>query len=301
MKKLHGLNIGFFIAYILGITALMVWQGIGITPDRYTFVLVLPILFIHKTRKFLMDWTPFVFILISYDFFRGIAGNINPNVHFLEPAALEKNIFGQLPTITLQNIFYTQGKIHWYDFLAAILYFLHFALPLAFAFILWLKNRNYFKQFVASLILLSYAAFATYVIYPAAPPWFSEKSGYISGVTKILDNTLQYFPQKLDLPTIYHSLNPNLVAAIPSLHAAYPLLVFLYALKFFKNKAFYFLPYVLTVWVSIIYLGEHYAIDIIIGAIYAIIFYFAPGFLLKFYHRLVKKFHPSPKVALESS
>lgn len=160
------------------------------------------------------------------------------------------------------------------DFLSAIFYFLHFALPLSFGFILWLYNRAYFKQFVTAILLLSYSAWITFLIYPAAPPWLSSNEGYLPKVVKIMDQVLSVFPDKWDLPTVYHNFNPNPVAAMPSLHAAYPLLVLLFALKFFKLKALIFGLYVLGVWVSIVYLGEHYVVDIIAGAIYAIFFYF---------------------------
>lgn len=270
----HKINILSFVVCIVLMTALMVWLGIGITPDRYAPGLLLVSLFVKKTRKFLLDWLPFLFILITYDFLRSFASVLNPRVHYLEPAQIDQLIFGQLPTITLQNLFYTTGSLHWYDFLSAILYFLHFALPLGFAFILWLKNNSYFKQFTIAILFLSYAGWITYLIYPVAPPWLASDKGYIDHVTKILDVTLKSFPDRLHLPSIYHNFNPNLVAAVPSLHAAYPLLVFLFALKFFGKKAYFFIPYVAGIWLSIIYLGEHYFIDALLGGVYAIVFFY---------------------------
>ncbi len=269
----HRINILFFVFYIIALTGLMVWLGIGITPDRYALILVLVSLFVKRTRKFLLDWIPFLFILITYDFLRSFAPILNPRVHFLELVQMDQNIFGQLPTLTLQKYFYTPGNLHWYDFLGAILYFLHFALPLGFAFILWLKNNSYFKQFTAAILYLSYAGWVTYLVYPAAPPWLASDKGYLGGVIKILDVVLKSFPDRLNLPSVYHSFNPNLVAAIPSLHAAYPLLVLLFALKFFGKKALLFLPYVAGVWLSIVYLGEHYFIDALLGGVYALVFF----------------------------
>lgn len=285
----HRINILSFVLYIVALTGLMVWLGIGITPDRYVLVLLLISLFLKRTRKFVMDWLPFLFILITYDFLRSFANVLNPRVHFLEPAMADKFLFGQLPTITLQNLLYTPGFLHWYDYLSGIIYFLHFALPLGFAFILWLKNNSYFKQFVIAILFLSYAGWITYLAYPAAPPWLASNQGYISGVTKILDVVLKTFPERLNLPTIYYSFDPNLVAAVPSLHAAYAMLVFLFALKFFKRKALFFALYVLGVWFSIIYLGEHYFIDVVLGVIYAVVFFYVTQFLYKIYQRRLAK------------
>lgn len=277
----HKINILSFILYIVALTGVMVWLGIGITPDRYALILVLLSLFLKRTRKFLLDWLPFLFILITYDFLRSFAPVLNPRVHFMEPVLADKFIFGQLPTLTLQKLLYTPGFLHWYDYLSGILYFLHFALPLGFAFILWLKNNSYFKQFTIAILFLSYAGWITYFAYPAAPPWLASNKGYISGVTKILDVVLKTFPDRLNLPSVYHNFNPNLVAAVPSLHAAYPLLVFLFALKFFKKKALLFLPYVLGVWISIVYLGEHYFIDALLGGIYAFVFFYVTQVLYR--------------------
>lgn len=278
--KQHYITISLFVLYIIGMTALMIWQGIGIAPDRYALVLLLGSLLIRRTRQFLLDWIPFLFILISYDFLRGFADNLNNRVHFIELIEADKWLFfGELPTIWLQERFTIPGEIKWYDFLGTIIYFLHFALPLAFGFLIWLQNRSYFRQFVISILLLSYAGFVTFLIYPAAPPWLSAKEGYIPEVHKVIETTLSIFPEKLQLPTIYHNFNPNPVAAMPSLHAAYPLLVFLFALKFFGKKALFFSLYVAIVWISIVYLGEHYVIDVIAGAIFAITFFFVTKLL----------------------
>lgn len=267
-------NISLFIIYILGMTAVMIWQGIGIAPDRYAFVLLLASLLIKRTRSFILDWIPFLFILLSYDFLRGFADNLNQRVNYLSLIDMERMLFRSIPTIELQKLLYNPPALSFIDFMASIFYFLHFALPLSFGFILWVYNRSYFKRFVTGILLLSYAAWVTFLVYPAAPPWLASNEGYLPKVYKIMDHTLSVFPDKWNLPTIYHQFNPNPVAAMPSLHAAYPLIVFLFALKFFKLKALLFFPYMLATWFSIVYLGEHYIIDIIAGAIYAIIFYF---------------------------
>lgn len=278
-------NISLFIAYITFMTVLMIWQGIGIAPDRYAFVLLFGSLLIKKTRAFLLDWLPFLLILISYDFLRGFADNLGSRVHYTELIEADKMLFGAVPTLKLQAMFYNPEKLGVQDFLSAILYFLHFALPLAFGYILWIYNRAYFKKFIVSILLLSYAGWITFISYPAAPPWLASNQGYLPKVYKIMDQTLNIFPDKWNLPTIYHQFNPNPVAAMPSLHAAYPLLILLLAIYFFGRRALFFIPYVLAVWISIVYLGEHYVIDAIIGAIYAVFFFFATLILYKLTNR----------------
>lgn len=255
-------------------TALMIWQGIGIAPDRYAFILLLGSLFIKKTREFLLDWIPFLFILISYDFLRSFSDTLNQNVHYQELIEWEVALFGQIPTVFLQSQLLSTTNLSWYDYVATIFYFLHFALPLGFGFLLWVFSRGNFRRFVTGISIMSYAAWISYTIYPAAPPWLATQEGYVQGVTKILDFTLNVFPEKISLPTIYHQFTPNQVAAIPSMHAAYPFLVLLFSLRFFGFKALLFLPYVVSVWFAIVYLGEHYVVDILFGVVYALLFYF---------------------------
>lgn len=267
-------NITLFIVYMVGVTAVMIFEGIGITPDRYILVLILGSLFLNKTRKFLIDWLPFLFILIAYDFLRSLAPVLNPRVHFQEMIDVDNFLFGANPIIYLQNNFYKNGQVSLLDYLSIMFYFLHFALPLAFGFMLWIKNRDYFKKFSNALLILSYGAFLTFVVFPAAPPWLAAREGYLDGVIKIVDIVLKSFPERLSLPSIYHNFNPNQVAAVPSLHAAYPLLILFFAVKFFGRIWWWFSVYVLGTWGSLVYLGEHYVIDIILGAIYTIIVFF---------------------------
>lgn len=280
MLKHHHFTIVTFILYIVGMTALMIWQGIGIAPDRYALILLLGALLVRRTRAFLMDWIPFLFILISYDFLRGFADNLSTRVNFHDLLLADKLLFGGIvPTQFLQEKFYLAGQLQWYDLVATVFYFLHFALPLAFAYLLWMGSREKFRQFVIGILLLSYAGWLTFLIFPSAPPWMAAQIGILPGVSKILNDTLALFPAFLELPTIYHRLNPNPVAALPSMHAAYPFLVLLFSLQFFGKKALYFLIYVLAAWTSFVYLGEHYVIDIIVGALYAGVFFYLSKYI----------------------
>lgn len=60
---------------------------------------------------------------------------------------------------------------------------------------------------------------------------------------------------------------------MPSLHAAFPWLVLLTLWHVFGRKALWSLPYCLALWLSIMYLGEHYAIDAVAGIAYVSIVY----------------------------
>jgi PAP2 superfamily protein len=261
--------IAVFGLYIVVLVIVMIEQGVEALPDRYAIAMLVGALVLGRAKRFMHDWLPFIGLLVSYDFLRGFADDLSGRVQYVQSIQLDEAMFTVVPTVALQNLLFA-SSLHWWDYAATIVYFLHFVLPLGFAMVLWLQQRRRFTEFVTSLTLLSYAGWLTYIAFPSAPPWMAAQAGYLGGVTRILDRTIDFLPNHLDLPTVYRTLDPNPIAAIPSLHAAYPFLVLLFAVKFFRWRGLVVLPYVAAVWLAVIYLGEHYATDVIIGAAYAV-------------------------------
>jgi hypothetical protein len=266
--------IAVFGLYIVVLIVVMIEQGVEALPDRYAIAMLVGALVLGRAKRFMHDWLPFIGLLVSYDFLRGFADDLSGRVQYLQSIQFDQAMFTVVPTVALQNLLFA-SSLHWWDYAATIVYFLHFVLPLGFAMVLWLRDRRRFTDFVTSLTLLSYAGWLTYIAFPSAPPWMAAQDGYLDGVTRILDRTINFLPNHLDLPTVYRALDPNPIAAIPSLHAAYPFLVLLFALKFFRWRGLVVLPYVAVVWFAVIYLGEHYATDVLIGAVYATVAFFA--------------------------
>lgn len=94
---------------------------------------------------------------------------------------------------------------------------------------------------------------------------------------------------------VYANLSPNAVAAVPSLHSAYPLLFVMFLVRAFGwRRMWWTYVYPISMWIGVVYLGEHYAVDVILGALYAIaayhttMYYFAwrathPSIFMKHY------------------
>jgi membrane-associated phospholipid phosphatase len=87
--------------------------------------------------------------------------------------------------------------------------------------------------------------------------------------------TWQYLsPQRFegfDTHQIWNRASSNPVAAFPSLHAGFPWLTLLFAVKFFGGRGLVFLLYNVALWFSVVYLGHHWVIDIVGGIIWATI------------------------------
>ena len=225
-------------------------------------------------------------LLLSYDYLRGLVPSLTQGVNIYPMINFDKAVFGSLPTNSLQSVFYTNGTVNWYDYLGAGLYMSHFIAPMLFGFIFWLKDRDTFQKYFLSLLLLSYAAFFTYILFPAMPPWMASQKGLIPEVSKVMDRVFISLPKAIDLPSVYQFVGANLVAAVPSLHAAYPLLTFFFLVKKFKALGFLILPYILGIWFSIVYFGEHYVFDIVAGALYAV----AAFCLVLYFQKIIKIF-----------
>ena len=63
---------------------------------------------------------------------------------------------------------------------------------------------------------------------------------------------------------IYSDISPNPVAAVPSLHSAFPLIIAMFLVKAFGlRRMWWVLLYPLSMWVGVVYLGEHYVFDVL--------------------------------------
>ncbi|MBM2826240.1 MAG: hypothetical protein HW403_304 [Dehalococcoidia bacterium] len=259
-----------FISTILFLTLVL---RIEWRPDNLALVLAFLFFVTGRGSQFVRDWTPFLLVLLSYDALRGFADNLNTRVVTWEIAALERALFGTIPTVELQRLWVNIGEPKGLAVLAIVLYSAHFFIPVMVGLWLWLSRRDYFRPFTASIMILSYAGFITFLIMPVMPPWMAMDQGFIPAerlsVFRAEEPTGIYA-----LPTIYRLIGPNPVAAFPSLHAAYPWLAFLWMRRLMGWRAMPMAGYSLAVWTALVFLADHYVVDILGGLAYTHIVYF---------------------------
>ncbi len=252
----------------------MVSHRVWFSPDQFFVFGVFGSTFIGKARLFFKDWLPFILFYLGYEFLRGLVPFVSKNVHIFPMINMDKAIFGFIPTVKLQSLLYNPLHLTWYDYIGVIVYISHFVTPLIFGYYFWLKDRAFFKKFATGILVLAYAAFITYILFPAMPPWMASSFGYIPQVHEITGVVMShFFATNINIPSIYSLFAGNPVAAMPSLHAALPLMTFYFLFKWNKKLGLLFLPYVLAVWFAVIYLGEHYFIDVAMGALYSTVIF----------------------------
>ncbi|HYF96933.1 MAG TPA: phosphatase PAP2 family protein, partial [Patescibacteria group bacterium] len=180
--------------------------------------------------------------------------------------------FGNLPTATLQNWLWN-GSVQWYDFTLYLAYMMHFVFPLVLAVVIWKKFPKKYWNYMATYVVLMFSGFLTYLLFPAAPPWMASDLGYIEPISRVSSHV--WFALGIqDFPSLYNEIAPNPVAAVPSLHAAFSVLFAVYVIKLFKSKwRFMAWLYPFMIIFGSVYMGEHYIIDAILGAFYALAAY----------------------------
>ncbi|HPN34913.1 MAG TPA: phosphatase PAP2 family protein [bacterium] len=270
----------------------LVNQFIRVRPDHVFIALLLLALSLGRGRVkyFIVDWTPWILFWICYDMMRGVADNLRGAINILWPYETEMALFGRFFDGQLPNFFAQNWQIilrgSWVkgllDASGGLFYTMHFGLPLLLGWVFWhtMDDRKMFYRFVWTITLLNFSALATFILYPAAPPWYVYSYGFAQpeqiahwglGAGTLLDVDrmigLHFFQ------TLWGGFNPNHFAAIPSLHGAYPIAVAFFTYKKFRRYPGLLAIYPLGVWFSAVYLNQHYIIDLIIGAFYLMIAY----------------------------
>lgn len=259
------------IGYLLFLSLYLLWHGMWFSPDQFFIAALLGVLILGKSKQFIRDWTPPLALFLGYESLRALIPHLTSQVNIFPMINFDHFFFGTIPSVTLQNLLFTGTNIHWYDYVSVLVYESHFVMFLIVGFIFWLKRREVFHNYFLAILLLSYMSFVTFIVFPAMPPWMASQKGFIPPLSDIANTVSAHFPKAMSLPTIYQFFGANLVAAVPSIHAAYPWLIFLFILKQTRLFGFLFIPYVASVWFAIVYLGDHYVFDIVAGVIYATI------------------------------
>ena len=246
------------IIYLVALCIFCVVYNIFPGPDFLILCFFIYAAFTKRAQRFIKDWFPFLALFFAYEAMRGIAHNITGIVHVTELISAELQIFGTIPTLELQQ-FYRSPIL---DSIGAFFYSLHFLIPTVFGFVLWHRSRENYKKYTIALLVSSYSALITILLYPSAPPWFGVNA----------ERILFQVDQAMGIPfyaTLFVLIQPNPFAAFPSLHATYPWLVSLYSIKIKRIKALPILVIPLGVCFSAVYLGEHYVIDLVAGIAYS--------------------------------
>ena len=272
-RSLNRFTTVLLVGYLAFIVVFMVLRRAALSPDVFVvFVSVIAVM-LGRGKAFIRDWAPFLLIFLAWEAMRGIANQFGATVQSDSIIAVARFIgFGHVLPVLLQQTFYHHPNIGPLEITMAAVYAAHFVLPLAVAFILWLRQRTAYYHYVIALMLMSLAQFVTAVLMPVAPPRFSGQYGEALPIVDIGGEVAHQVGIGV-ISWAYNTLIANPVAAFPSLHAAYPILAFLFLRRYWPRWSYLMLVYSAVVWFAIMYLGHHYLVDALGGLIYALVSY----------------------------
>lgn len=266
------------IAFWLVITALY----IGMRPEHLLLAAILALGFFLNaaTRRFVLAIAPFAIFGVSYDWM-----NLLPNyeVNSVDVGGLygaEKALFG-IPSsagILTPNEYLAAHTSDFCDVMAGIFYLCWVPVPIAFGVYLYAAGkRDAYLHFALVFLLVNLIGFAGYYIHPAAPPWYAAAYGPES---EAIPGTLGQVAGMSGFDSItglniFHGLysrNANVFAAVPSLHSAYCLVAFIYAMRSKSPLWIKATLFVIScgIWWAAVYSSHHYVIDVLLGIITAL-------------------------------
>jgi membrane-associated phospholipid phosphatase len=103
-----------------------------------------------------------------------------------------------------------------------------------------------------------------YWMVPTAPPWWAGEKGHMPPVRRIMEEAGERFWRRLWGP-LYHSLQGNPFAAMPSLHFGTSVMAARLLSGVSRRHGAAGWAYALSLGFGLVYLGEHYVVDLIAG------------------------------------
>jgi len=234
-------------------------------------------LYNEKTRLFLNRFFPFIATGAIYDSMRyfywpAIAGR----VHVEEPWHFEQTWFA-VGGRTLNEWFLVHHGPA-LDLACGFAYLVYVGEYLTVAFILFfLRRDDVLRTFALAFLVVNVLGFATYFIYPAAPPWYVTEYGF--GPARLDVHSTAAAASRFDQLLGTHFFGAmygrgiDVYGAYPSLHVAYPLLAVwaVYQVRELRWMRGPVVAFFLLMCLSAVYLQHHYVTDVLLGIAYAII------------------------------
>lgn len=287
LKKYKGLLICLLALAVF--LELNLWTG-KIRPMHFLFVGAILALYFAtpRTRIYIVLAIPMLLKEMLFDSLRYVPFHWLTPIHVGEPYHWDQLLFsfswGGSTLLPHQFLPLLGGAA--LDLFTAVIY--HLLDPMMFILLLvfWtVRSADLAARFSSAYLLMNLFAFATYILYPAAPPWYVSGHGFIQPLAPIAGSAagLVQFDHLLgfDISQKFYSASPVVFGAIPSMHAGFTTLGCLYGFKVNKKLGIALGCYGLAMCFAAIYSQHHYAVDLVIGILYALSTYWLlEGFLL---------------------
>jgi membrane-associated phospholipid phosphatase len=174
---------------------------------------------------------------------------------------------GRLPNTRLQEALEGLGRVNLLDRTLSWVHWMWFFEPHSSLVWILAKHPEHFPRSARRMSAVFDIGAAAYAAVPTAPPWWAAAEGRAHGdpVRRIMEEVgKEYWGRAWD--PMYRVLGSNPWAAMPSLHFAASLMAAILLTEAGPVEGILGWAYAGTLGFALVYLGEHYVVDLIAGA-----------------------------------
>jgi membrane-associated phospholipid phosphatase len=195
---------------------------------------------------------------------------LRARVHVRYPVVADRIIgLGDLPGLRLQRVLARPGGIRPLDQVLIWSHWLWFFVPHGtVAYLLW-RRPALFPRGAAQVYAVFDLGLIGYWAVPTAPPWYAAETGALGRSDPAMRRMMREHGEafwKAAWGPLYDVLGGNPLAAMPSLHFATSLMSAHVLREAGRVPGAIGWAYALTLGFALVYLGEHYVVDLLAGA-----------------------------------
>jgi membrane-associated phospholipid phosphatase len=171
---------------------------------------------------------------------------------------------GTCPTVRVQRALGREGRVLPHDYALSAVHWSWFFMPHTTLAYVLLRSPDQFPRSAALMAAVFDLGAVVYWVVPTAPPWWAARNGNMPPVRRIMAEAGERVWGRLWGP-LYHSLEGNPFAAMPSLHFGTSVMAARVLSDLGRGPGIIGWAYALTLGFGLVYLGEHYVVDLIAG------------------------------------
>ncbi len=209
--------------------------------------------------------------LAAYEMPNDDPERLRERVHVRYPVRIDSMIgLGEIPTARLQDRFSRPGRVGRLERVLVWSHWMWFAVPHGAIAYVRLRRPSLFPSSAARMYAVFDLGAAIYWAVPTAPPWWAAENGHIEAEQAahirrmMIEYGRRFWGKRWN--ALYDVLGGNPLAAMPSLHFATTLMAAHLLSETGPVAGAVAWIYTGALGTALVYLGEHYAVDLIAGA-----------------------------------
>jgi membrane-associated phospholipid phosphatase len=173
---------------------------------------------------------------------------------------------GELPNVRLQRALAGLGRHNAVDRFLSWVHWAWFFEPHSVVTWILARHPEHFARSARQMSAVYDLGLIVYAAVPTAPPWWASEEGHTDAEVRRIMVEVGEEEWGRAWPALYDTLGGNPWAAMPSLHFATSLMSALLLAEVNRGAGAAGLAYAGTLGFALVYLGEHYVVDLLAGA-----------------------------------